>query len=201
MNVVAERTEYTPEELLAMPDADRYELVNGALVERNVGWLSGWVATQLARRLANFAEERHAGWVVGNSGDAGYQGFPDSPRTVRKPDVSFVASGRFPGEQLPLGYARLAPDLAAEVISPNDLYEEVEEKVEEYLRAGVRLAWVISPRNRTVRVYRADGSSGSRRENDELDGEAVLPGFRCAVRDLFPRPPAGPVGGNGAAAG
>jgi Uma2 family endonuclease len=116
---------------------------------------------------------------------------------VRKPDVSFVRHGRFSEEQLPGGYARLAPDLAAEVISPNDKYEKVDEKIEEYLRAGVRLVWIISPQNHTVRVYRANGSSHSLRENDELDGEEVVPGFRCPVADLFPRPPATPNNGSG----
>src|SRR5262249_2476430 len=105
-----------------------------------------------------------------------------------------------PGEQLPQGHAHLAPDLAAEVVSPNDTYEEVDQKIEEYLRAGVRLVWIISPRNHTIRVYRFNGSSHSLRENDELDGEDVLPGFRCPVRDLFPQPRAATNGGNGDAA-
>jgi Uma2 family endonuclease len=117
---------------------------------------------------------------------------------VRKPDVSFVRYGRFPDEQLPAGFARLAPDLTGEVVSPGDTYEEVDGKVEEYLRAGVRLVWVISPTNRTVRVYRLDGSSSSVRADGELDGEDVLPGFRCRVADLFPQPPAAPAAGNGA---
>jgi Uma2 family endonuclease len=137
---------------------------------------------------------------VSSGGDAGYQLFPTSPYTVRKPDVSFVRYGRLPGEQPPPGYAKLAPDLAAEVISPNDFYEEVDEKIEEYLRAGVRLVWVISPRNHTIRVYRLDGTSQSLREADELSGEDVLPGFRCRVADLFPSPPATPHQGNGAEA-
>jgi Uma2 family endonuclease len=190
MNDVATKTDYTPEDLLAMPDGDQYELVNGLLVERHMGILAAWVGGRLHFHLSLFCDAHSQGWVL-QGGDAGYQGFPDSPRTVRKPDVSFVSFGRFPGEELPPGYARLVPDLAAEVISPNDLYEEVDEKVEEYLRAGVRLVWVISPRNHTVRVYRVNGSSHSLREDDELDGEDVLPGFRCRVRDLFPRPPAG----------
>ena len=195
MNGVATQTEYTPEDLLAMPDGSQYELVNGRLVERHMGILSGWVGGRLLHRIATYCDERPAGWVF-PAGDGGYQGFPDSARTVRKPDVSFVSFGRFPNETPPQGYAHLAPDLAAEVVSPNDLYEEVDEKIEEYIRAGVRFIWVISPRNHTVRVYRADGSSGSLRENDELDGEDVLPGFRCPVRDLFPRPPAAPANGN-----
>jgi Uma2 family endonuclease len=193
MNAVATKTEYTPEDLLAMPDGGRYELVNGVLVERHMGVLADWIAGRLHHYLSAFCDIHPSGWVI-LGGDSGYQGFPNSPRTVRKPDVSFVRYGRFPGEELPLGYARLVPDLAAEVVSPNDLYEEVDQKVEEYLRARVRLVWVISPRNHTVRVYRPDESSQSLREDDELDGEDVLPGFRCRVGDLFPRPPAQSAG-------
>jgi Uma2 family endonuclease len=68
------------------------------------------------------------------------------------------------------------------------------------VRAGVRLVWVMSPQNHTVRVYRGNGSSYSLRENDELDGEDVVPGFRCRVGDLFPRPPAAATSNGGATA-
>jgi Uma2 family endonuclease len=198
MNDTATKTEYTPEDLLTMPDGDRYELVNGNLVERPMGWLAGVIASELLVRIALFNREHVLGWV-NQGGDGSYQPFPGS-RLVRKPDVSFVRFGRFPGERLPPGHALLAPDLAAEVVSPNDLYEEVDQKIEEYIRAGVRLIWVISPQNHTVRVYRLNGSSASLRENDELDGEDVLPGFRCRVGDLFPRPPAAAADNGGAAA-
>jgi Uma2 family endonuclease len=198
MSTTATRTDYTPEDLLAMPDGNSYELVNGVLVERHMGILSGVVGGRLIHLLLAYCDTHPLGWIV-PGGDAGYQGITGSPRTVRKPDVSFVAYGRFPGEQVPPGYAQLAPDLAAEVISPNDLYEEVDQKIEEYLRGGVRLVWVISPQNHTVRVYRVNGSSQSLREPDFLDGEEVLPGFRCAVRDLFPQPPAQTNGTGGQA--
>ena len=187
MNLIPPRVEYTPEDLLSMPDGDQFELVDGCLVERHMGILAGWVSGRLFTRLSAFCEARPLGWVF-PGGDVGYLGFPDSPKTVRKPDVSFVSFGRFPGETLPPGFARLAPDLAVEVVSRNDLYEEVDEKIEEYIAAGVRLVWVVSPQNHTVRVYRLNGSSASLRDNDELDGEDVLPGFRCPVRDLFPQP-------------
>jgi Uma2 family endonuclease len=161
-----------------------------------MGLEAGFVVIEIARRLGNHCHEHRTGWVL-PGGDAGYLCFPDRPRLVRKPDVSFVRRGRFPGEVLPRGYAELAPDLSVEVISPNDLYEEVDQKIEEYLRAGVRLVWVISPQNHTVRVCRVDGSSASLRDADELDGEDVLPGFRCPVRELFPPPPAAAPGDNG----
>jgi Uma2 family endonuclease len=196
MNDSATKTEYTPEDLLAMPDGESYELVDGRLVERHMGLEAGFVVIEIARRLGNHCHEHQTGWVL-PGGDAGYLCFPERPRLVRKPDVSFVRRGRFPGEVLPRGYAELAPDLAVEVISPNDLYEEIDQKIEEYLRAGVRLVWVVSPLNHTIRVYRVDGSSASLRDADELDGEDVLPGFRCPVRELFPPPPAVAPGDNG----
>ena len=191
MNLIPPRVEYTPEDLLTMPDGDMYELVDGNLVARHMGWLSGVIGSELLFRIALFNREHPLGWV-NQGGDGSYQPFPES-RKVRKPDVSFVRFGRFPDEQPPPGHALLAPDLAAEVVSPNDTYEEVDQKIEEYIRAGVRLIWVVSPVNHTVRVHRLDGSSASLRENDELDGEDVLPGFRCRVGDLFPRPPAPPA--------
>jgi Uma2 family endonuclease len=189
--------EYTPEDLLAMPDGDRYELVNGRLVERHMGLLADRIATRLASVLTLFCDDRLLGHVLVPS-SGGFQGFPGSARTVRKPDVVFVSFSHLAGGELPTGYGQIIPDLAVEVISPNDLYEEVDEKIEEYLRAGVRLVWVISPQNHTVRIYRVNGTSHSARENDDLDGEDVVPGFRCRVGDLFPRPPAVPSGdGNG----
>lgn len=207
MNLELMQREYTPEDLLAMPDGKNFELVDGRLVERHrttppprgedhMGFVSDQIAARLLQRLANFCDEHPLGWaLLPNSG--GFQGLPGSSRRVRKPDVAFVRYGRFPGEQLPPGNAHLAPDLAVEVVSPNDTYEDVDEKIEEYLRASVRLVWIISPKNHTIRGYRVNGSSHSLRENDELDGEDVVPGFRCPVRDLFPHPPATTTGGNG----
>jgi Uma2 family endonuclease len=90
---------------------------------------------------------------------------------------------------LPEGHIRLAPDLAGEVVSPNDLAYEIDEKVEEFLAAGTTLVWVINPATRTVRAHRADRPGVTLRADDELTGEDVPPGFRCNVADLFPPPP------------
>src|SRR5262249_39351502 len=132
-------TTYTPEDLLTMPDGQKYELVDGKLVERHMGVLSDRIGFRLANRLEAHCETHPLGWVLMPS-SGGYQ---YAPRQLRKPDVVFIRYGRFPGEQLPPGHAQLAPDLAVEVSSPNDLYDDVEAKVEESLRAGVRLIWVI----------------------------------------------------------
>jgi Uma2 family endonuclease len=93
---------------------------------------------------------------------------------------------------LPKGWAKIVPDLAVEVVSPNDLAEDLEEKIVDYEKVGVPLVWVMNPRSRTVMVYRGDGSVSRLHEDDELSGEDVIPGFRCPVRDILPpREPAG----------
>jgi Uma2 family endonuclease len=183
VSTLATEKRHTPEDLLAMPDGDRYELVDGELVERHMGFRSSLIGGEIQRRLANFCLENRLGWVV--PADAGYQCFPDDPNRVRKPDVSFVRLDRFPSGQVPEGFATIAPDLAVEVVSPNDLSDAVEEKVEEYLAAGVRLVWVVHPPTRTIHVHRADGTGTILRANDELTGADVIRDFRCRVAEIF----------------
>jgi Uma2 family endonuclease len=149
-----------------------------------MGTISSWVGGELHGRLRDFCRQHDLGWVL--PADAGYQCFPGEPARVRKPDVSFIRFGRLPGEQLPEGHARIAPDLAVEVVSPNDLALELDRKVKEYLAAGVRLVWVIFPETRSGRIHRANGSVAEVRESDPLEGEDVIPGFRCTVGDLLP---------------
>ena len=182
-------TVYTPDDLLTMPDGDRYELVDGRLKEVNMGLESSWVGGELHARLSAHSQPQRLGWVF--PADAGFQCFPGRPNLVRKPDVSFVRRGRFAGEHLPEGHARIAPDLAVEVVSPNDLAEETMEKVRDYRSASVRLVWVIYPGCRVALVFRADGSSSLLTEDQELSGEDVVPGFTCRVRDVLPPPAAG----------
>ena len=182
---------YTPDDLLAMPDAVNYDLVDGQLVERTMGTESSWIGGELYRLLANHVLANRLGWVF--PADAGFQCFPSAPEKVRRPDASFVRLDRLPGGP-PKGHCRVAPDLAVEVISPNELYSDVEEKIDEYLAAGVKLVWVVDPPHRGVRVHRADGSVADLRETDELSGEDVIPGFRCRVSDLFKLPAAPSAG-------
>ena len=139
-----------------MPDGKNYELVDGHLVERNMSQLSSWVGGQLHFQLNAFLRANPIGWAW--PADLGYECYPDAPNKVRKPDVSFIRIERKPDGPTSEGYARIPPDLAAEVISPNDLWQEVEAKVQEYLAAGVRLIWVIDPEGRVVYVIATDGT-------------------------------------------
>jgi Uma2 family endonuclease len=176
----------TPDDLLNMPDGARYELIDGRLVKREMGFRSSFIGGRLFRWFGDHCERNGLGWSV--PADCAYQCFPEDSNRVRRPDASFISFERLPVENPPEGHCRVAPDLVVEVVSPRDFVYEIDRKVEEYLRAGVRLAWVVYPESRTVFVYRADGSIQGLREQAELDGEDVLPGFRCRVGDLFVRP-------------
>jgi Uma2 family endonuclease len=198
---VAIEARYTPEDLLAMPDGENFELVDGRLVERKMGYESSWVGSRLLIYLGRHCVEHDLGDVL--QSETGYQCFPHDAGLVRKPDVSFVRRGRLPVVRLPKGWARIVPDLAVEVVSPNDSAEEVEEKLADYRKAGVPLIWIIYPEARAARIHRIDGSAGYLLEDGELSGEDVIPGFRCPLREILPRlapaegPDAAPNGPNG----
>jgi Uma2 family endonuclease len=187
MNPVATKRLYTPGDLLTMPDGDRYELVDGTLVERNMSAWSSYVAGLIQTLLQSFCQANQPGWVFPEG--TSYQCFPDHPQQVRKADVSFFRLSRLTPEQaMAEGHLTLAPDLVVEVLSPNDLAYDVDDKVEEWLQGGVPLIWVVNPISRTVRVYRADGSGTFLRENEEITGAEILPGFRCEIRRFFQPP-------------
>ena len=199
MSTVAEKTLVSPEDLLRMPDRKDFELIDGVLVRRHgegsegsVSILSSWVGGKIVGRIDAFCEGKGIGWVF--PADGGFQCFPDRPKTVRMPDVSFVKSGRMTWDQLTDGWLRIIPDLVVEVISPSDKAYELDQKIEMFLKVGVPLIWVVNPNVRNVRVIRGDGSTATLREGDQLSGEDVIPGFACPVASIFPpTAPAVPV--------
>ncbi len=187
MSAAATKTKYTPEDLFGMPDGDRYELANGQLVEHSRSLLASYIAGTLQWLLHTFCRENQPGWVLPDG--TTYQCFADDPDKVRKADVSFIGLARLSIEQaLAKGHVRIPPDLAAEVIPPNDLYYEVEAKAEEWLSAGAQIVWIVNPRTRSITVRRADATISLLQENDDLTGEKILPGFRCRVGELFVLP-------------
>jgi Uma2 family endonuclease len=172
-------------ELIEVPDG--YELVDGQLVEKKMGTRSNVVSGNIYAILRAYVREKDLGWAL--PPDTTFR-MPGG-RTARKPDASFVRKGRIEDEDLPEGDLFLAPDLAIESISPNDTAYEVNAKVEEYLAVGVRLVWVIDPQTRIVFVHRADKSIAKVYEGQELDGEDVVPGFRCPLTAIL-LPPSAP---------
>lgn len=163
------------------------EFVAGEWLEKDMGWNTSEIAAVINFLLLQHVRRNQLGRVAG--ADAGYQCFcdtlPDDPDRVRKPDVSFISFARLPRDERPEGHCRVAPDLAVEVVSQHDTVYELEQKIQEYLSAGVRLVWVVIPVRRSVRIHRADRPTQELRETDDLTGEDVVPGFRCRVAEIF----------------
>src|SRR5947207_2724138 len=131
MSVLTPSTEITPEELLELPDAVNYELVDGKLVERPMGSEAGEICGRIVVLLGIFLRKHKLGHLITSEGS--YQCLPDAPRKVRRPDASFIRNGRLKNERVPKGHVLIPPDLAIEVVSPGDLAYEVEEQIAECL--------------------------------------------------------------------
>lgn len=127
---------YTPEDLLALPDAGRYELLDGYWVERNLGAKSSYIAARLLRLLGLVTDAQELGLLFGS--DCGYQIFADDPSRVRYADGSFIRRGCLSGDTPPDGHCHIPPALAIEAVSPHDMAHAVEEKIEEWLSAGIQ---------------------------------------------------------------
>jgi len=174
------RKTWTDEELMALPDEGKYELVDGELHHMSpAGARHGRLVLRLAAKLVAFVTEGRLGEVF--DGQTGFR-LPDG--NLRSPDISFVAAARLP-QGVPAGFLHVAPDLAVEVLSPSDRASDLAHKVAEYLAVGVRLLWVIDLEKGTAVLYRPGSPPRTVREDGVLDGEDVLPGFSCPLAALF----------------
>ena len=175
----------TATELLRLPRGEfRYELIAGELFTMSpAGAEHGSIAQKIGWRLAKHVEENDLGEVF--PAETGFLIARD-PDTVRAPDAAFVSSGQLARTEMTTAYYPEAPALAVEVVSPDDTAEAVDDKIRSWLAAGTKLAWVIYPKGRTVTVYRSLDDIQGLSEKDSLSGESVVPGFSCAIADLFP---------------
>jgi Uma2 family endonuclease len=170
----------TEEDLLNTPDDGIYELVDGEIRLSPGGGRHGKASMALVILLGSYVKERRLGHVLGP--DTGHR-LPGG--NVRCPDVSFIASGRFPNEEISDDFVNFAPDLAVEVISPSDRSRWILDKVGEYLDAGVRMVWVIDPRTSSAAVHRSLVDVREIGIDDFLEGGEVVPGFRCRLREIL----------------
>jgi Uma2 family endonuclease len=175
---------HTPQDLLDMPDGHRFELVGGQLIERQMSNESSRIGFELNRLVGNYIAEHKLG--LGFQSDCGLQIFDWDANLVRFADGVFLAANRVPPGVPGRGHLRIAPDLVFEVASPGDILANAEQKVVDYLRAGVKLVWTIVPAVRSIRIDRVDGSGARLGPDDTLGGEDVLPGFNVKVADLLP---------------
>ena len=176
----------TAEDLFLMMHDDagkRYELVRGELQEMPpAGGYHGNVAFAIASIIGAHIRGKDLG--EGFTAETGFVTRRD-PDTVRAPDVAFVTKERLAGGRAPDGFVQAAPDLAVEVVSPNDTAAAIHEKVREYFYAGTPLVWVVYPGTRSVTVHRSPGDARTLEPGDILDGEPVFDDFRVPVSDLF----------------
>jgi Uma2 family endonuclease len=158
-----------------------YELVDGVLVEKDMGYVESILAGALIQILRNFVVPRNLGLV--SSPDGSICLFPG---LIRIPDVAFASWDRFPDRRIPKEpIPSLAPDLVIEVLSESNTLTEMERKRGEYFAAGVQLIWEVDPDTRTVVVYTPDGTVNRLNISQSLDGGVVLPGFVLEIGELF----------------
>jgi Uma2 family endonuclease len=166
---------------IAARDDYRYELVAGRVIRMSpVGWQHGVIVVRLLVLLETYLRSHRLGAAVTEVGFT----LGTNPDTVRGPDVAFVRQERVPRESLRTFWSG-APDVAMEVMSPDDTAREMDVKVAEYLSAGVSAVVVVDPDASSVTSHRPGGLRYISRRGEELDLSDVIPGFRCAVDDIF----------------
>jgi Uma2 family endonuclease len=180
--IASEQKIWTDEEFMALPEDERYELVNGELVNMgNSGMEHGNIASNLSFFLTELVRSQKLGVICDSS-----TAFTMKTGNKRSPDVSFIAKERLQGvKRLPKGYFQGSPDLAVEILSPSNTVEEMTGKIVEFFENGTRLVWVIHPDEQYILVYHSTSPDRLLRLEDSLDGEEVIPGFSLAVAELF----------------
>lgn len=178
----------TEDDVIALESRDNrlFELVDGVLVEKTVGFYESFLALRLARFLQAFLEQHALGIVAGADGMLRL-----APGLVRIPDISFLSWARLPQRRVPRQpIPDLVPDLVVEVLSEGNTAREMTRKLHEYFTAGVRLVWYVDPVLQQVQVYTAPAQGEVLTLDQILHGGDVLPGFVLPVQQLFAEPTA-----------
>jgi Uma2 family endonuclease len=183
MTLSTEKKVWSDDAFMALPkDGHRYEVVNGELVDMgNSGMEHGYVACILVALLTTWVQQNKLGAVCDSS-----TAFTLKNGNKRSPHVSFVSKERLKGlKRPPRGFFQGSPDLAVEILSPNNTVEEIHDKIVECFENDTRLIWVIHPDEKYVLVYHSPEPDRLLRSQDALEGEAIVPGFSMAVSELF----------------
>lgn len=173
-----------PFEPLAISSDALYEVLDGEIVEKPpMGTRQELMAGILYLRLGHFVEMHKLGWAVVET----LFDFTKQVGHKRRPDLAFVSEQRWPrSKAIPErdGW-QVVPDLAIEVVSPSNSWDEVLDKVQEYFQVGVRRVWVVSGPHRQVHVFSSPTEVRIFARTDTLDDAELLPGFRLPVAEVF----------------
>jgi Uma2 family endonuclease len=168
--------------LLRAPGLGRCELLRGELIMMSpAGARHGRIVANITGPLIVFVKQKALGRVYG--AETGFW-IGRKPDTVRAPDVAFVSNDRLGGEP-ERGFFEGPPDLAVEVLLPEDRPGEVAAKVQDWLAAGCRLVWVVDPQTQSVPIHRHGGTGVVLGAEDQLGGEDLVPGFTLPVTEIF----------------
>lgn len=180
------RQRVTSDEFLVHPAAaGASELVRGEIrMMTPAGGAHGVIAGTLFRILSSFVEEHELGLCLPDN--VGFL-LPNLEHTVRSPDVAFIRADRLPPNGIGRGWIPVAPDLAVEVLSPDETEAMLEEKLADYRTAGTQLIWVVDPAQRGVSIRRVNADDRWVSEHEDLIGEDALAGFSMPVARLFAR--------------
>ena len=171
----------TGDDLLAMGDIGPCELIDGRIVHMTpTGGEHGAIEFNLGGELSFFVRQRNLGWVMG--GETGIY-IRRRPDTVRGADIAFVPLQRL--AKPTKGFLEVAPDLVVEIMSPDDRWQAMRDKLADYFSIGVARVWIVEPHSRRVLVFRSTTDVEELNEDDTLCGEGALEGFAMAVGDLF----------------
>ena len=180
---VARSKPVTADELAKISAEGRLELVREEVLEMAPsGFEHGAIVAKLTMLMNHHATTDRLGKVV--TGDVGFL-LSREPDLVRAPDIAFLASESIPTGLASRRFVESAPALVVEVVSPTDRANDIVERVDDYLKAGARIIWVVYPSSQQVVEYSSPGESRILRPGEMLDGGGVLPGFSCPVGDIF----------------
>ena len=176
---------WTEAELEALPeDGFIHEVVDGELVmSPKNNWYHGRICSRLLIAIGNFVSEHRLGAVLDSS-----TGFWMFNRNCRAPDVSFVPKSRLTAVGFKPNEKRFfpgAPDLAVEILSSSNTRMEIDERLKDFFASGTQLVWIINPETEAVEICYSLTQRKLLGSGAFLDGEALLPGFKYAIADLF----------------
>ncbi len=172
----------TGNELFRLAELGYGELIKGVFTHMPPpGYKHSVIENNIGRIIGNYVQQHKLGFTLSGEGGVYTHRNPD---TVRGMDVAFISHARM-AQVLSNTYLDVAPELIVEVLSPDDRWSKVNQKLEEYFSIGVQIVWVVDPAQRQGYVYHSLTDVQRFTTNDELTGGVALPGFSVPVAELF----------------